>query len=76
MKPDVARISLAVAVTLLLMAPMILCDCPEFYILSSLFSGVALLTGTRRIRVWSCVCLGICLVVGVASLYSRHKTTF
>jgi hypothetical protein len=68
MKPDFAKISLAVAVVFLLLAPMMLCDCPEFYILSSIFSGIAFFTGNRRVRVWSSICLGICLIIGLAGL--------
>jgi hypothetical protein len=57
MKPPIARISLVVAIVLLVSGSMVLCDCSGLYALAAGFAGVAVISGVGRLRGWAATVL-------------------
>src|ERR1041384_8248171 len=59
----IARIGLALSFLLSIAGCFALCDCPGFYILAALFALVTILCGTRGLKLWGAVALGVALVI-------------
>ncbi|HWY74097.1 MAG TPA: hypothetical protein VN281_00690 [Verrucomicrobiae bacterium] len=71
MKPTIARISLVAACIFFFVGFSILCTCPGWFALATVFAGVAAWTGTGRLKLWSVIWLIACLIATVAETANK-----
>ena len=73
MKTRIARISLAVAVTLFFTGFLVLCNCPGWYALAATFAAVSAWLGSQRTRFWGVILVAGSLVLAAGHTYGKLR---